>query len=164
MATFWINSSSSDYVVKNSANRTNAARLEEKTEREKAGAQWNEGCLACLDVSNRERLPISWVYKGWDERVSIGIQSCSMDMKSFQNSITQSGLSFPLTPSNDSCAMKFFIKKFQGSQSKVKGKGPSTLHLFQPFPWSLRRWSLKWGLGILNQVLLCKFNEMQTNT
>lgn len=54
---------------------------------------------------------------------SIGIWSSSMEyevVSEFNNTIR---IKFPPTPSNDSCAMKFFIKNFQGSQSTEKGKG-----------------------------------------
>jgi hypothetical protein len=53
---------------------------------------------------------------------SVGIWSLSMEyegVSEFNNAIRTK----PAPTSSDSCAMKFFIKKFQGSQSKEKGKG-----------------------------------------
>lgn len=112
-------------------------------------------------ISYRER-PITYLRAelGWHP-LAFGV--FPWNMKEFQNSIMQSGPSLP-PQAVTHVPWSFSLKNSRAHKVKKKERGPSTLHLFLPLPWSLRCWSFKWGLGILNQVLLCKFNEMQTNT
>lgn len=80
---------------------------------------------------------------------SVGIWSLSMEyegVSEFNNAIRTK----PAPTSSNSCAMKFFIKKFQGSQSKEKGKGafypsfvPATalepqMLIIQMGPWNFK--------------------------